>query len=133
MRFENHPLLDAIIANRRSRVRRREDGIAEIIEYRSPSQSAQLPTVRERWWHSITSAMLSVPAQMLDALVEGCALYAVSMNPVAFGPSIQDADRHDPTDDAAENSIHPQPPSVQTDTPRACPETARDVRSNFMK
>jgi hypothetical protein len=144
MRFENHPLLNAIIANRRSRVCRREDGIIEIAAYRSPfgddersfgvrarapSQSAPLPTVRKRWWRSIASAMRSVPAQMLDAFVEGCFLYAVSMNPGAFGFSIQDAELDDPPED----SIPPRSTPVQTDAPHACPEIARDPRSKFMK
>lgn len=128
MRFEHHPLLTAIIANRRSRARRREDGIIEIVEHRSPS-SAPLPIAPLRWWRLLASAMLSVPVQMLDAFIEGCALYAVSMNPGAFGFSVQDAECDDPPEDSIPSRSTPP----QTDAPRACSATTHELRSNFIK
>lgn len=148
MRFEHHPLLSAIIADRRSRVRRREDGIVELTERRSstgighrpfdvpasragaPSKATQPPPAREPRRHSIARALLSVPARILDALVEGCALYAIAMNPGAFWCSSQDADRDDPTEDAAGDPLRPRPTTVQTDVPGTWPKTAHPPEFN---
>jgi hypothetical protein len=139
MRFEHHPLLSAIIADRCSRVRRREDGIVELTERRSstgignrsfnapasraqaPSKATQPPAAREPRRHSIARALLSVPARILDAFVEGCALYAIAMNPSAFWCWSQNADRDDPMDDAAGDSLRPR------QSKRMCPEPGQKL------
>lgn len=153
MTFEHHPLLNAIIADRRSRVRRREDGIIELTE-RRPSTGigdrsfnaeacrARAPAkapARAPRRHSIARAMLSAPAEVLDVLVEGCALYAIAMNPGAFWCSSQNADRDDPTDDAAgprglvpqrelATAIRPARPAVTV-----CRKTVRASRPRWLR
>jgi hypothetical protein len=119
MRFGNHSRLNAIVTDRRCRVREREDGIVEIIERRLPPGVGECPVnagaprrrtwwrsarppARKPWWPSIGSALLSVPAQIFVLFAEGFALYAVAMNPGLFCGSSQNSDREGPTDDVAE-------------------------------
>ena len=111
MRSENHPRPDTDIADPRSRARRREDGIIEIIGHRPWSgiggrpryanAAFRPPNALRSWWSSLASAMLSALGQIFDAFVEGFALYAIHMNPGLFWFSSENFESADPADDSA--------------------------------